>query len=136
MFPRVKLELKTSPKKFVAANGEQIGDLSEKNVHSRTNEGIQKCITFRSASVVKPLIQCKRLSEPETLSFWMKRIRTFETFETNSGQAAREQRYVHNGHVDWLGETGPVSACREDRQVVTAALCRGRDSRKQKMGKK
>ena len=31
MFPRVKLERRTSPKKFVAANGEQIKDLGEKN---------------------------------------------------------------------------------------------------------
>ena len=30
MFPRVKLECKTSPKKFLAANGEQIKDLGEK----------------------------------------------------------------------------------------------------------
>ena len=38
MFPRVKLELKTSPKKFVAANGEQIKDLCEKNIPSATHE--------------------------------------------------------------------------------------------------
>ena len=30
MFPRVKLERKTSPKTFVAASGEQIRDWSEK----------------------------------------------------------------------------------------------------------
>ena len=35
MFLCVKLERKTSPKKFVAANGEQIKDLGEKNIHSR-----------------------------------------------------------------------------------------------------
>ena len=35
MFPRVYLERKTSPKKFVAANGEQIKDLGEKKSHSR-----------------------------------------------------------------------------------------------------
>ena len=56
MFPSVKLERKTQPKKFVAANGEQIKDLGEKNIPFRTNEGIQRCITFRSANVVKPLI--------------------------------------------------------------------------------
>ena len=55
MFPRVKLERKTSPKKFVAANGEQIRDLVEKNIPFKSNEGIQRCITFRSASVVKLL---------------------------------------------------------------------------------
>ena len=56
MFPRVKLERKTSPKEFVAANGEQIKDLGEKNIPFKTNEGVQRCITFRSANVVKPLI--------------------------------------------------------------------------------
>ena len=55
-FPRVKLERKTSPKMFVAAKGEQIGDLGEKKIAFKTNEGIQRCIKFRSASVVKPLI--------------------------------------------------------------------------------
>ena len=37
MFPHVKLERKTSPKKFVAANGEQIKDLGEKK-HSIQDE--------------------------------------------------------------------------------------------------
>ena len=55
MFPQVKLERKTSPKKFVAANGEKIKDLGEKSIPFKTNQGIQRCITFRSANVVKPL---------------------------------------------------------------------------------
>ena len=55
MFPHVKRERKTSPKKFVAANGEQIKDLGEKRIPFKTNEGVQRCITFRSANVVKPL---------------------------------------------------------------------------------
>ena len=61
MFPRVKLERRTSPKKFVAANGEQIKDLGEKNIPFKTNEGIQRCITFRSANVVKPLISMQKV---------------------------------------------------------------------------
>ena len=52
---------KTSPKKFVAANGEQIKDLGEKNIPFKTNEGIQRCITFRSANVVKPLISMQKV---------------------------------------------------------------------------
>ena len=60
MFPRVKLKRKTSPKKFVAANGEQIKDLGEKKIPFKTNEGIQRCITFRSANVVKPFIWKRR----------------------------------------------------------------------------
>ena len=41
MFSCVNLERKTSPKKFVAANGEQIKDLGEKNIPFKTNDGIQ-----------------------------------------------------------------------------------------------
>ena len=61
MFPRVKLERKTSPKKFVAANGEQIRDLGEKNIPFKTNEGIQRCITFRNASVDKHHISMQKV---------------------------------------------------------------------------
>ena len=35
MFPRVKIERKTTPKKFVAANGEQIKDFGAKRIPSR-----------------------------------------------------------------------------------------------------
>ena len=87
MFPRVKLERKTTPKKFVAANGEQIKDLGEKTIPFKTNEGIQRCITFRSANVFKPSFQCKRSSEPETLWCWMKIIRTSEIFEMEHGSS-------------------------------------------------
>ena len=61
MFPHVKLERKTSPKKFVAANGEQIKDLGEKSIPFNTNEGVQRCMTFRSANVVKPLISMQKV---------------------------------------------------------------------------
>ena len=54
MFPRVKLVRKTSPKRFVAANGEQIRDF-------KTNERIQRCITLTSASVVKPFISMRKI---------------------------------------------------------------------------
>ena len=56
--------------------------------HSRQmREFIQRCITFRNASVVKPLtsmtfsFQLRKLSELEPLSCWMNIIRTFEIFE-------------------------------------------------------
>ena len=61
MFPHVKLERKTSSKKFVAANGEQIKDLGEKKKPFKTNEGVQRCKTFRSANVVKPLISMQKV---------------------------------------------------------------------------
>ena len=61
MFPRVKLERKTTPKKLVAANGEQTKDPGEKTTPFQTNEGIQRCIKFRSASVVKPLSSMQKV---------------------------------------------------------------------------
>ena len=45
----------------MAANGEQIRDLGEKKIPFKTNEGIQWTITFRSASVVKPLISMQKV---------------------------------------------------------------------------
>ena len=57
----VKLERKTSSKKFVASNGEQIKDLVEKNIPFETNEGIQRCITYRSARVVKRIISMQKV---------------------------------------------------------------------------
>ena len=42
MFPLVNLERMTSPKKFVAGNGEQIRDLRVKTIPFKTHEGAQK----------------------------------------------------------------------------------------------
>ena len=61
MFPHVKLERKMSPKRFVAANGEQIKDLGGRRIPFKTNEGVQRCITLRSAHVVKPLISMQKV---------------------------------------------------------------------------
>ena len=93
MFPHVKLERKTSPKKFVAANGEQIKDLGAKRIPFKTNEGVQRCITFRSASGVKPFIAL------ETLLRWMKESAHSKHPRRNGDQAGREQWCVHGGHV-------------------------------------
>ena len=41
MFPRIKLERKTAPKKFLAANGEQIKDLGGTKIHSRQMRGFR-----------------------------------------------------------------------------------------------
>ena len=57
----VKLERKTSPKKFVAANGEQIKDLGEKSIPFKTNERVQRCMTFMSANVVKRIISMQKV---------------------------------------------------------------------------
>ena len=56
VFPREKLKHKTAPKKFVAAGGEQLRDLGEKAIPFKKNERIQRCMTFRSASVFKLFI--------------------------------------------------------------------------------
>ena len=61
MFPHVKIERKTPPKKFVAANGEQIKVLGAKRIPFKTNEGVQRCITCRSANVVKPFISMQKV---------------------------------------------------------------------------
>ena len=56
-----KLERKTPPKKFVAANGEQIKDLGEKRIPFQTNEEVQRCIMFRSANVVNPFMSIQKV---------------------------------------------------------------------------
>ena len=45
----------------MAANGEQIRDFGEKNIPFKTNEGIERCITFRSAGVVKLFISVQKV---------------------------------------------------------------------------
>ena len=55
------LSARRHKKKFVAANGEQITDVGEKSIPFKTNEGFQRCITFRSANVVKPLISMQKV---------------------------------------------------------------------------
>ena len=83
MFPHVKLDRKTSLKKFVAASGEQMKDFGEKSIPFNTNEGIQRCIAFRSANLVKPShFNAKGRPSWKHLLCWTKRIRTFETLET------------------------------------------------------
>ena len=83
---------KTSPKKFVAANGEQIKDLGEKSSPFKTNEGVQMCLTFRSANVVKPIISMQKVVRAGNIVVLHSR--------RNSDQAGREQWCVHNAHVD------------------------------------
>ena len=109
MFPRVKLERRTSPKKFVAANGEQIKDLGEKKIPFKTNKGIQRCITFTIANVVKPLISMQkvvRAGNIVVLDEMNPHIRN--TRDGTEIKLGREQWCVHNGHVICLDETGPV----------------------------
>ena len=48
----MKLERRTAPKKIVA-DGEQIRNLGEETISCKRNQGIHRCITLRSAGVVK-----------------------------------------------------------------------------------
>ena len=73
---------KTSPKKFVAASGEHIKDLGEKSIPLKTNEGVQRCITFRSANVVKPLTSMQKVIRAGNIVVLDEKIRTLETLET------------------------------------------------------
>ena len=61
MFPRVGLGRRSPTKKFVAAYGEKIKDRSEKTIPFRSVEGVHRCIKFRSASVMKPLVSMRKV---------------------------------------------------------------------------
>ena len=101
MYPRVQLELKTAQMKFVAVNGEQIRDLGEKTIPCRTNEEIRRCMTFRSASVVKTShidAECRTIWNPCGAG-WKESTHSKHT-RWDSDQAGREPRGVRNVHVD------------------------------------
>ena len=82
--------------------------MGEKNIPFKTNEGIQRCITFRSANVVKPLISMQkvvRAGNIVVLDEMNPHIRN-----TRDGTV---KLYVNNGVYTmemWicLDETGPV----------------------------
>ena len=137
MFPRVKLERKTSPKKFVAANGEQIRDLGEKNI--KTNEG---CITFRSASVVKPLISMQEVVRAGNIVVLHEKNPHIRN--TRDGKVIKLD--VSNGVYTmdmWicLDEAGPVFSRQGtvsgqaafDKPIRPAALCRGETAEDRKL---
>ena len=67
MFPRVKLDRTSTAKKFVAAIGERIGDLGEKTIPFKSVEGVDRCIKFRSANVVKPLISMRKVVQADNV---------------------------------------------------------------------
>ena len=92
MFPHVKLERKTSPEKFVAANGEQIKDLGEKNNSIQDKRGnpevqnIQKCECCQTTHFnAKGRPSWKHCCAGRKESAHSKRARR------NSDQAGREQ---------------------------------------------
>ena len=132
MFPHVKRERKTSPKKFVAANGEQIKDLGEKSIPFETNEGVQRCITFRSANVVKPLISMQKVVRAGNIVVLDEKNPHIRN--TRDGTVIKLD--VNNG-VYTIDETGPVFSWQGqsgqgafDKLVRPAALCRGETAEK------
>ena len=109
MFPRVKLDRASTTKKFVAANGESIRDLGEKTIPFKSVEGVHRCIKFRSAKVVKPLISMRMVMQAGNVVVQDgKNQHIRNNRDGNSHQAGCEQRGVHHGHVVCLDETGPV----------------------------
>ena len=116
IFPSVKLERKTTPKKLAAANGEQNRDLGEMAVPSTTNQGIHRCGTLRRGNVVKPLISMQKVvragniavldarNPHVTLDMWTSFVKTAPIF---------------SGQGQWGGQTAV------DNLVRLVALCRG-----------
>ena len=135
MFPHVKLERKTSPKKFVAENGEQIKDLGEKNIPFKTNEGIQRCITFRSAECcqtshfnAKKVVRAGNVVVLDEKNPHIRNTRdgTVIKLDVNNGVYTMDMWIC-------LDETGPVFS---DKPVRPAALCTGEaaENRKEERG--
>ena len=95
-FPRVKLERKTSPKKFVAANGELFSDLGEKNIPFKTKEANSKVHNIQEC-------ECCQTSYFNAKSCpSRKHCRARWKESAHWKHSRREQRCVHNGHVDLL----------------------------------
>ena len=67
----------------------------------KTNEGIQRCITFTSANVGKPFISMHKVVRAgNTVVLDEKESAHPKHPGWNSDQAGREQRCAHDGHVD------------------------------------
>ena len=132
MFSHVKLERKTSPKKFLAANEEQNKDLGEKNIHSRQRgssevHNIQVCECCQTLHFdAKGRPSWKHCCAGRKESAHSKHSRR------NNDQAGREHWCVFNGHVDLLRRNrssfqlaGTVRGqAAFDKPVRPAVLCR------------
>ena len=100
MIPRVNLARQNISKKNVGTNGEQIVDMREKNIPFKTNEGIQYCITFRSASVVKPLISTPKLVRAGNIVVLDEQNPHNRNVRVGTLIKLDEQRSVQDGHED------------------------------------
>ena len=98
MFLRVNLHRTSTTRKFVAANGEKTKDLGEKASPFKSVEGVHRCMQFRSASVVKPLISMRKVVQAGNVVVLKESAHSKES-RWHSHQVGREQRGVHHGHV-------------------------------------
>ena len=88
-----------SPKKIVEVKDKwvTVRVTMDSGAAGHVMQGVQRCITFRSANVVNPSLQCKKVvlaGNIVVLGAHSKHSRR------NSDQAGRERWCVHNGHVD------------------------------------
>ena len=114
MFPRLKLDCTSAGKKFVAGNGEKIEDLGEKTIPFKTAEGVHRCIKFRSASVVNPLISMRRVVQAGNVAVLDEKIP--HTRNIRDGTVVKLDMNNEEYTMDmWvrLDETGPVF-CTQD----------------------
>ena len=99
MLPRVKLEYKTSSKIFVAATVEHIRDMGEKiSPVKRGNSkmhNIQKCECCHTSH-----FNAESCPSRKHCCAGRKESAHSECSRNNDNQDEREQRSVHNGHVD------------------------------------
>ena len=134
MFPRVKLERKTSQNNFVAANGEQIKDLGAKRHSIQDKRGNSRCTTFRSASVVKPLISIQKVVRTGNIVMLdeknphIRNIRdgTVIKLDVNNGVYTMDMWICFYETGPFFVLTGTVSGqAAFDKPVSSAALCTG-----------
>ena len=60
--PRIKAKQDGMNRTYVAANGGRISDLGSKKVNCKTQNGLNRTITFRNTSVLKPLVSVAKLT--------------------------------------------------------------------------
>ena len=126
MFPRVKLDRTTAPKKFVAANGEKIKDLDEETIPFKSVERVHRCKKSRSANVVKPLISMRKVVQAgnvvvldeKNLHIRNNRDGTVIKLDVNNGVCSMDMWVC-------LNETGPVfQLARTNKLVRPRTKCR------------
>ena len=118
-----------APKRFVAAKGEHIRNRGEKTIPFKTSEGIHRCITFRSASVVKPLISIRKVVQAGNVVVLDEKNSHIRN--TRDGTTIKlEQRCIYNGHVGMFGRNrivfqlaGTVTRSKAVNELVRPVDC-------------